>query len=113
MTAPAPLGLNVNNNHIAKRAPSRHDNTLAKATAAARPMPVAAPVMRTTLPLKSRKLPVADVIEILLWELGWSVTSGLPRAGDPGTMSIQPAGHAAVVALGPTLPSFAASSTVL
>jgi hypothetical protein len=25
MTAPAPLGLNVNNNHIAKRAPSRHD----------------------------------------------------------------------------------------
>ena len=26
MTAPAPLGLNVNNNHIAKRAPSRHDN---------------------------------------------------------------------------------------
>jgi general L-amino acid transport system substrate-binding protein len=27
MPAPAPLGLNVNNNHIAKRAPSRHDNT--------------------------------------------------------------------------------------
>jgi hypothetical protein len=26
MTAPAPLGLNVNNNHIAKRAPSRHDD---------------------------------------------------------------------------------------
>ena len=28
MTAPAPLGPNVINNHIAKRAPSRHDNTL-------------------------------------------------------------------------------------
>ena len=28
MTAPAPLGLNVINNHIAKRAPSRHDNTV-------------------------------------------------------------------------------------
>jgi site-specific DNA recombinase len=27
MTAPAPLGPNVINNHIAKRAPSRHDNT--------------------------------------------------------------------------------------
>jgi len=27
MTAPAPLGPTVNNNHIAKRAPSRHDNT--------------------------------------------------------------------------------------
>ena len=27
MTAPAPLGLSVINNHIAKRAPSRHDNT--------------------------------------------------------------------------------------
>jgi non-specific serine/threonine protein kinase len=27
MTAPAPLGQNVINNHIAKRAPSRHDNT--------------------------------------------------------------------------------------
>ena len=27
MTAPAPLGRNVVNNHIAKRAPSRHDNT--------------------------------------------------------------------------------------
>jgi hypothetical protein len=27
MTAPAPLGSNVNNNHIAKRAPSRHDIT--------------------------------------------------------------------------------------
>ena len=26
MTAPAPLGLNVINMHIAKRAPSRHDN---------------------------------------------------------------------------------------
>ena len=29
MTAPAPLGPNVINNHIAKRAPSRHDNTKA------------------------------------------------------------------------------------
>jgi hypothetical protein len=29
MTAPAPLGRNVINNHIAKRAPSRHDNTSA------------------------------------------------------------------------------------
>ena len=28
MTAPAPPGPNVINNHIAKRAPSRHDNTL-------------------------------------------------------------------------------------
>jgi hypothetical protein len=27
MTAPAPLGQNVINNHIAKRAPSRHDIT--------------------------------------------------------------------------------------
>jgi hypothetical protein len=27
MTAPAPLGRNVINNHIAKRAPSRHDTT--------------------------------------------------------------------------------------
>jgi hypothetical protein len=26
MTAPAPLGQNVINNHIAKRAPSRHDD---------------------------------------------------------------------------------------
>jgi hypothetical protein len=28
MTAPAPLGQNVINNHIAKRAPSRHDGAL-------------------------------------------------------------------------------------
>ena len=28
MTAPAPLGRNVNNNHIAKRAPSRHDDAV-------------------------------------------------------------------------------------
>jgi len=28
MTAPAPLGRNVNNNRIAKRAPSRHDGAL-------------------------------------------------------------------------------------
>jgi hypothetical protein len=31
MTAPAPLGPNVINNHIAKRAPSRHDNTVRNA----------------------------------------------------------------------------------
>jgi uncharacterized protein YecE (DUF72 family) len=29
MTAPAPLGVNINNNHIAKRAPSRHDGAVA------------------------------------------------------------------------------------
>jgi hypothetical protein len=28
MTAPAPLGLNVINNHIAKWAPSRHDGAV-------------------------------------------------------------------------------------
>ena len=33
MTAPAPLGPNVINNHIAKRAPSRHDNTVRDAGA--------------------------------------------------------------------------------
>jgi hypothetical protein len=36
MTAPAPLGQNVINNHIAKRAPSRHDDAIRGVAVAAR-----------------------------------------------------------------------------
>jgi hypothetical protein len=43
MTAPAPLGPSIINNHIAKRAPSRHDDATQTPFGSAQPLRIGEP----------------------------------------------------------------------
>jgi len=63
MTAPAPLGPNVINNHIAKRAPSRHDNTDA-----------------AMIPLAGQERPFTSIED--LWRRAGIPVSALERLAD-------------------------------
>ena len=85
MTAPAPPGPNIINNHIAKRAPSRHDNTLQTAVGARDP-PSHLEDRRSLLPTRlpaGRAVPAVERdVGLDLLAVGPAVTheEGLARA---------------------------------